>query len=104
MRESQEFPVGRGAATLLYFYPHQYPWGESCALTVSLLLGFAEADHDGPLGKGVSEWAVAVRLRESRARARCRCTSLYLPLQCIHTYIYSPVLALTHAGNASKES
>ncbi len=35
MREKAEFRTAaraRGAAALLRLYPHQYPWGESCAL------------------------------------------------------------------------
>ena len=66
MREWPEFPVGRGAAALLRLYPHQYPWGESCALTVSLLLGFAEAAHDSVLRNDISEHTVVCGLRESR--------------------------------------
>jgi len=67
----------RGAAALRRLYPPQYPWGGSCALTVSLLLGFAEAAHDSPVRKGICHRTVVCRLRESRARARCRCTSLH---------------------------
>ena len=70
MREWPEFPVGRGAAALLRLYPHQYPWGESCALTVSLLLGFAEAAHDSELRNDISELTVVCGLRNpARARA-----------------------------------
>ena len=71
MREWPEFPVGRGAAALLRLYPHQYPWGKSCALTVSLLLGFAEAAHDSAVMNPISNRTVVCRLRESPARARC---------------------------------
>ena len=48
MHESAESRSAAVRAVLLRFYPHQYPWGESCALTVSLLLRFTEAAHDGP--------------------------------------------------------
>ena len=46
MRESAESRSAAVRAVLLRFYPHQYPWGESCALTVGLLLRFSEAAHD----------------------------------------------------------
>eukprot|EP01050_Picozoa_sp_SAG11_P010837 SAG11_NODE_1108_length_5832_cov_2.338043_7_plen_58_part_01 len=55
MRESAESRSAAVRAVLLRFYPHQYPWGESCALTVSLLLRFAEAAHDGALRNRISE-------------------------------------------------
>eukprot|EP01043_Picozoa_sp_COSAG02_P005318 COSAG02_NODE_143_length_34133_cov_272.981282_28_plen_184_part_00 len=35
--------------------------------------GVAEVDHDGPLGKGVSEWTVAVRRRGGGSGARRPC-------------------------------
>ena len=46
MHESAESRSAAVRAVLLRFYPHQYPWGESCALTVGLLLSFSEAAHD----------------------------------------------------------
>ena len=46
MRESAESRSAAVRAVLLRFYPHQYAWGKSCALTVSLLLRFTEAAHD----------------------------------------------------------
>ena len=82
----------RGAAALLRLYPHQYPWGKSCTLTVSLLLGFAEAAHDSAVMNPISNRTVVCRLRESPPRARCRCTShhfhcMYPYSACIHTSI-----------------
>ena len=86
----------RGAAALLRLYPHQYPWGESCALTVSLLLIAATSDRDGAVRNVISDRTVAVR---SRRRPGLHAHlmhiaqfSLYVPLQCMHTYIYSPVM------------
>ena len=47
MRESAESRSAAVRAVLLRFYPHQYPWGDSSALTVSLLLTAATPDRDG---------------------------------------------------------
>ena len=89
MREWPEFPVGRGAAALLRLYPHQYPWGESCALTVSLLLVAATSDRDGPVRKGICHWTVAVRSR--------RRPGLHAHLMHIAPFSqYGPYSALSH--------
>ena len=60
----REWPESRSAAVravLLRFYPHQYAWGESCAVTVSLLLTAATPDRDGPVRKPIRK---AERLEE----------------------------------------
>eukprot|EP01043_Picozoa_sp_COSAG02_P123305 COSAG02_NODE_60269_length_271_cov_9.720930_1_plen_61_part_10 len=54
MREWPEFRSAAVRALLLRFYPHQYPWGDSCALTVRLLLRFTEAAHDSPVMNPIS--------------------------------------------------
>ena len=76
MRESAESRSAAVRAVLLRFYPHQYAWGESCALTVGLLLTAATPDRDGQVRNRISDLTGAVRLRESPARASCACTSL----------------------------
>ena len=76
MRESAESRSAAVRAVLLRFYPHQYAWGESCAVTVSLLLRFTEAAHDRALRNRIYKRTVVCRLRESGARACCACTSL----------------------------
>ena len=55
MRESAESRSAAVRAVLLRFYPHQYAWGESCALTVSLLLRFTEAAHDSQVRNRISD-------------------------------------------------
>ena len=69
MRESAESRSAAVRAVLLRFYPHQYAWGESCALTVSLLLRFTEAAHDSVVMNPISNHTVVCRLPESPARA-----------------------------------
>ena len=54
MRESAESRSAAVRAVLLRFYPHQYPWGESCAVTVSFLLRFTEAAHDSVVRNSIS--------------------------------------------------
>ena len=71
MRESAESRSAAVRAVLLRFYPHQYPWGESCALTVSLLLRFTEAAHDSPVRNSICHRTIVCRIRESPARALC---------------------------------
>ena len=71
MRESAESRSAAVRAVLLRFYPHQYPWGESCALTVGLLLSFSEAAHDSRVMNPISNPTIVCGLRESPARARC---------------------------------
>ena len=76
MRESAESRSAAVRAVLLRFYPHQYAWGKSRALTVSLLLGFTEAAHDSALRNRISKRTVVCGLREWPARASCACTSI----------------------------
>ena len=70
MRESAEFRSSAVRAVLLRFYPHQYAWCKSCAVTVSFLLTAATPDRDGQVRNRISHLTVAVRSRMSpRARA-----------------------------------
>ena len=69
MRESAESRSAAVRAVLLRFYPHQYAWGESCALTVSLLLRFTEAAHDSQVRNRISDLTIVCGLPESPARA-----------------------------------
>ena len=71
MRESAESRSAAVRAVLLRFYPHQYAWGDSCAVTVSLQLGFREAAHDGRVMNPISNPTIVCRLPECPARARC---------------------------------
>ena len=66
MRESAESRSAAVRAVLLRFYPHQYAWGESCALTVSLLLGFREAAHDGRVMNPISNPTIVCGLAVGR--------------------------------------
>ena len=68
MRESAESRSAAVRAVLLRFYPHQYAWGESCAVTVSLLLRFTEAAHDSAVMNPISNRTIVCRRRESPAR------------------------------------
>ena len=52
------------------------PGTKSCTFTVSLLLSFSEAAHDGPVRNRIHNRTVVCRLRESPPRAHCTCTSL----------------------------
>ena len=89
MHESAESRSAAVRAVLLRFYPHQYPWGESCAPTVSLLLRFSEAAHDGQVRNRISDLTIVCRLRESPARAHSSCTSLHFHSMdlAVQTYI-----------------
>ena len=88
MRESAESRSAAVRAVLLRFYPHQYAWGESRALTVSLLLRFTEAAHDSALRNRIYKRTVVCRLRECPARASCACTSLDFHSMDLASHIY----------------
>ena len=93
MRESAESRSAAVRAVLLRFYPHQYAWGESCALTVSLLLRFREAAHDGRVRNRISNPTVVCGLPEWPARARWRCASLDFYSMTLAVFIYILLIA-----------
>eukprot|EP01043_Picozoa_sp_COSAG02_P063036 COSAG02_NODE_8836_length_2426_cov_2.305544_1_plen_92_part_00 len=91
MRESAESRSAAVRAVLLRFYPHQYPWGESCALTVRLLLGFTEAVHDSPVMNRISNRTIAcaASLNAPRARAVDAHRSIFTVWTFHHIFIYN---------------
>ena len=70
MRESAESRSAAVRAVLLRFYPHQYAWGYSCAVTVSFLLTAVTPDRDGPVTNPVSPDRRGPESRAPPARAQ----------------------------------
>ena len=65
------------------------PRNRSCAVTVSLVLSFSEAAHDGQVRKGICNLTVVCRLGESPARAHSTCTSLHF--HCMHLVVQTHI-------------
>ena len=64
------------------------PGTRSCAFSVSFLLSFSEAAHDGPVRNHIHNRTVVCGLRESPPRAHCTCTSLHFHCRTLAVHIY----------------